>query len=86
MLANHFLPPDPSLLTFTTNRDEFPSLFGFPLETRFGPDYTVADIQYSTGWGPEGLGAALLYFMQDSCGGYYWHGMLYDSAGHFEEY
>ncbi|MEK6256539.1 MAG: hypothetical protein N2C13_04370, partial [Chloroflexota bacterium] len=85
MLANQFLPPDPSTLTFTTNRAEFPPLFGTPPESMFGPDYTVAEIQYSEGWGPEGQGAALLYYMQDSCGGYFWHGMIYASNSHFDK-
>jgi hypothetical protein len=85
MLANHFLPPDPSTLTFTTDRAEFPPLFDMPPESMFGPDYTVAEIYYSEGWGSEGQGAALLYFMQDSCGGYYWHGMVIASDRHFDQ-
>jgi hypothetical protein len=83
-LANQFFPPDPSTLTFTTNRDEFPPLFGIPPESMFGPDYTVAEIHYSEGWGPKGQGAALLYYMQDSCGGYFWHGMVYAGNSHFD--
>lgn len=85
MLANQFLPPDPSTLTFTTNRNEFPPLFDMPPESMFGPDYTVAEIYYSEGWGSEGQGAALLYFMQDSCGGYYWHGMVIAGDRHFDQ-
>ena len=76
LLANQFLPPEPSTLTFTTDRAEFPSLSPMTPESMFGPDYTVAEIFYSEGWGTEGDGAALLYFMQDSCEGYYWHGMI----------
>ena len=85
MLANHFLPPDPSTLTFTTDRAEFPPLFDMPPESMFGPDYTVAEVYYSEGWGSEGQGAALLYFMQDSCGGYYWHGMVIADDRHFDQ-
>jgi hypothetical protein len=85
MLANHFLPPDPSTLTFTSNQAEFPPLSGIPPESMFGPDYTVAEIYYSEGWGSDGQGAALLYFMQDSCGGYYWHGMVIAGDRHFDQ-
>jgi hypothetical protein len=75
-LANVHLPPDPSGLTFTTNREEFPPLAGTPPELMFGPDVDVALVIYSEGWGQAGLGAALLYIARDECGMYYWHGMV----------
>ena len=84
-LTNQLLPPDPSTLTFTTDRAQFPPLFGTPPEAMFAPDFTFAEIQFSTGWGPDGQGAALLYYMQDSCGGYFWHGMVYASDRHFDK-
>ncbi len=71
-------------LTFTTDRGEFPPLFGMPPETMFGPDVKVAEIVYSEGWGLDGLGAALLYFVEDECGGYYWHGLVFDGQ-HFDK-
>lgn len=85
LLANQILPPESSALTFTNNRDEFPSLLGMDPESMFGPDYSVSEIIYSEGWGSDGQGAALLYFMQDSCDGYYWHGMVVASDSYFEQ-
>jgi hypothetical protein len=85
LLANQFMPTEPSTLTFTTDRAEFPSLSPMAPESMFGPDYTVAEIFYSEGWGTEGQGAALLYFMQDSCGGYYWHGMVISTDRPFDQ-
>ena len=71
-------------LTFTKDRGEFPPLFGMPPEVMFGPDVKVAEIVYSEGWGLDGLGAALLYFFEDECGGYYWHGLVF-AGQHFDK-
>jgi hypothetical protein len=70
-------------LSFTTDQGEFPPLFGMPPEVMFGPEVKVAEIIYSEGWGLDGLGAALLYFVEDECGGYYWHGLVIDGQ-HFD--
>ncbi|HSF82060.1 MAG TPA: hypothetical protein VLA49_12540 [Anaerolineales bacterium] len=82
-LANNLLPPTDAALTFTTNRAQFPPLAGMPPENMFGPNVKVAQVVYSEGWGADGLGAALLYFAQDQCNGYTWHGLVY-SNGHFD--
>lgn len=74
----------PGGLTFTTDRGEFPPLFGMPPEMMFGPEVKVAEIIYSEGWGLDGLGAALLYFVEDECVGYYWHGLVF-SHMHFDK-
>jgi hypothetical protein len=42
----------------------------------FGPGVDVAMIIYSEGWGPEGLGAALLYIVQMPDETYIWNGMV----------
>lgn len=83
-LSNALLPTDTSGLTFTTDRDEFPPLYGMPPENMFGPDVNVAEIIYSEGWGQDSSGAALLYIVQDECGGYYWHGMVV-AGWHFDK-
>ena len=54
----------------------FPPLFGNPPEGRFGPDVDVTMIIYSEGWGPVGLGAALLYKVQMPDETDIWHGMI----------
>ena len=84
-LANSlYAASDPGGMTFTTDRAEFPPLAGMPPESMFGPDVSVAQIVYSEGWGQDKLGAALLYFAQDECGGYYWHGLVFSNA-HFDK-
>jgi hypothetical protein len=83
-LANNLLPPNEVVLTFTTNRAEFPPLAGMPPENMFGPNLKVAQVVYSEGWGADGQASALLYFAQDQCGGYYWHGLVYDH-GQFDQ-
>jgi hypothetical protein len=74
---------EPSQLTFTTDRDEFPPMNGMPVEGMFGPDVNIAEVIYSEGWGEHGDGAALIYLAEDDCGKYYWHGLIF-SEGHFD--
>jgi hypothetical protein len=74
----------PSQMTFTTDRDEFPPLMGIAPETMFGPDADIAEVIYSEGWGQDGLGAALLFIAEDDCGRFYWHGLVY-SDQHFDK-
>jgi hypothetical protein len=83
-LANNLLPPTAFGLTFTTDRNAFPPLAGMPPENMFGPNLKVARIVYSEGWGADGQGAALLYFAEDQCGGYYWYGLVV-SFEHFDK-
>ena len=84
LFANNLLPPTDAEMTFTTDPAQFPPLAGMPPENMFGPNVKVAQLVYSEGWGADGLGAALLYFAQDQCAGYYWHGIAY-SAQHFDK-
>lgn len=82
-LSNNLLPVGTGELTFTTDRASFPPLAGMPPENMFGPSVKVTQVVYSQGWGPDGKGASLLYFVQDQCGGYFWHGLVY-SQEHFD--
>jgi hypothetical protein len=86
--ANEFdqyhLPIDTRLMTFTSNRSQFPPLQGMPPDTMFGPEVNVDMIIYSEGWGSESQGAALLYIVQQGDGTYVWHGMLL-SFEHFDK-
>jgi hypothetical protein len=75
-ITNSLLPADPSKLQFTTDRAQFPSLEGQPLEGIFGPDLNIALIVFSQGWGQDGAGEALLYFTQGSDGSYQWSALL----------
>ncbi len=67
----------PGGMTFTTDRSQFPSLEGINPETLIDPQLTLAQIVFSTGWGQDGLGEALLFIVQDECGGYFWHGLVF---------
>jgi hypothetical protein len=79
------LPADPSLpVTFIFDRSLFPPLGGQAPETLFGPDVNPIQVMYSEGWGPEGSGAALLYFVENADGQIEWYGMIY-SDGQFDK-
>jgi hypothetical protein len=82
-LDNARLPQDTSGLTFTTDRALFPPLAGTPPELMFGPDLNPALLVYSEGWGPDGLGAGILYLVEDDSGAYYWSNLAY-SHKHFD--
>jgi hypothetical protein len=85
MLANQlYNAAGETVMTFTSDRALFPPLGGNPPESLLGPGVTFVQVIYSEGWGQDGLGAALLYFAQDECGGYYWYGIVFDD-GHFDE-
>jgi len=70
--------------TFTTDRSEFPPLFGMAPENMFGPDDNPAAILYSEGWGTNGQGAALLYFKQGADGKYDLYAIVI-ATGHFDK-
>jgi hypothetical protein len=84
-LGNALLPADPVAhpLTFTTDRTQFPSLLGIPVEGMFGPDVDIAHIIYSEGWGLDGQGAALIFIAQNE-DRFYWHGLVFSSE-HFDK-
>jgi hypothetical protein len=84
-LVQNRLPADPSSpLSFTAEQADFPPLHGTPPEMLFGPDLEVVQIIYSEGWGPDGRGAALLYFVRDVSGRLVWHALAYSTA-HFDK-
>ncbi|MEK6223049.1 MAG: hypothetical protein N2D54_12465, partial [Chloroflexota bacterium] len=74
----------PGEMTFTTDLTQFPPLFGTPPGEYINPELKIAEIVYSEGWGQEKNNAAILYFVEDECGGYYWYGLLY-ANGHFDK-
>jgi hypothetical protein len=82
-LDNARLPQDTGGLTFTTDRAMFPPLAGTPPEQMFGPDLNPVLLVYSEGWGPDGLGAGILYLVDDDSGAYYWSNLAY-SHKHFD--
>ena len=71
-------------MTFTTEREAFPPLQGIPPESLLDPAVNIVQVVYSEGWGEDMLGAALLYFAQDECDGFYWYGLVY-SYSHFDK-
>ena len=84
-LAATLLPAEPGAypLTFTTDRSQFPSLLGMPVEGMFGPDVDINQIIYSEGWGLDGQGAALIFIAQND-DRFYWHGLIFSSE-HFDK-
>ena len=56
---------------------------GAPPEQMFGPDLNPALLVYSEGWGPDGLGAGILYLVEDDSGAYHWSNLAY-SHKHFD--
>ncbi len=82
-LGNLWLPQDTSGLTFTTDRALFPPLAGQPADQLFGPDLDPVLLLYSEGWGPDGLGAGILYIVADDSGAFYWSNLAY-SHEHFD--
>jgi hypothetical protein len=79
------LPQDPAMpMTFTADREAFPPLSGMPPEVMFGPDLNVTFIVYSEGWGLDGKGAALLYFVENEVGDIQWYAIAYSNT-HFDK-
>lgn len=84
-LARYRLPADPSSpLTFTSEPGDFPPLAGQSPERLFGPDPDVVQVVYSEGWGLDGRGAALLYFVRDGSGDISWRALAF-SDGRFDK-
>jgi hypothetical protein len=80
-LDQYRLPTDTSGLTFTTDRNQFPDLYGMPPENMFGPDLNVVLVIYSQGWGQDGEDETMLLIAENANGEYYWHGMIYAGQG-----
>ena len=82
-LTEQYLP-SPEEVVIITDREEYPDLFGTPVEDIFGPDVEVAATLYSKGWGEDGQGEAILYIArchEETYDGYFWYGMLYAGNG-----
>lgn len=45
------------------------------------PSVDMAAALFSTGWGQDGQGEAILFIARATTGNYYWHGILYDFDG-----
>ena len=75
------LLPEARKVSIIRNRAQFPDLGALEPEKVFGPEVKVVDLVYSTGWGSDGLGEALLALAEDADGSLYWHGILYSLAG-----
>ena len=80
----HLIQPNACHPTFTADRNAFPPLAGTPVEFMFGPEQPVDLVLYSEGWGLEGQGSALLYFMENGDGNLVWFAMVYSEA-HFDQ-
>ena len=80
-LGDSRLPPDSSGLRFTTDQALFPALRVTPPEQLLGEGVNVALVVYSEGWGPEGQGAALLYFIETPNRTFSWYGLVYAEGG-----
>jgi hypothetical protein len=74
-LDRYRLPADTRSLTFTTDRNLFPTLH-VPPERMMNPELTVALVIYSEGWGSEGDGGALLFIIEEADDTYSWIAML----------
>jgi hypothetical protein len=82
-LANSlYAAGEPGGMTFTSDPAAFPALGSTAPESLVDPAADIAQVVYSEGWGLDKLGAAILYFAQDECGGYYWYGLVF-SPDHF---
>jgi hypothetical protein len=83
-LANSlYNPAQPGGMTFTADPGEFPPFVEGSPEDLMHPGVNLVHVIYSQGWGMDGQGAALLYFVQDECDGFYWYGLTF-SESNFE--
>ena len=83
-IENSLLPPNTGNLTFTTDRELFPPLFGMQPEQMFDPAANLVEFVYSEGWGPDGKGDVILAFAEDQNGEPYFYGMVV-SMSHFDK-
>lgn len=83
-IVGNLMPVNTGGLTFTTDRTQFPPLFGMQPEQMFDPAANIVEVVYSEGWGQDGNGAAMLVFSQDQNGNTYFYGMVY-SGTHFDK-
>ena len=82
LTTNYF--PKPEKVFSTSDPALFPALGAVKFEDMWGPDVDVVAALYSTGWGADGLGEAMLAIARCSQNGmdsYYWSGMMYAGGG-----
>ncbi len=80
LVANQ-MPPD-SAPTFTAPPAPLPDMLeGMTPQNLVGPDVEVVDAVFSTGWGVDGSGEALLILTFDAEDGYRWYGTLIAQGG-----
>lgn len=68
--------PDPASVVIPADQPDLDALLGMPANDMFGQDVNVAAALYSTGWGTDGQGQAILYITQNPDGSYKWYGMV----------
>jgi len=73
--------PDPASVAIPADQPDLDSLLGMPATDMFGPDVNVAAALFSTGWGSDGQGEAILYITQNPDGSYKWYGILLATQG-----
>jgi hypothetical protein len=71
----------PGKVSYTQDESQFPGLDGMLLYSLWPPEVDIAAQVYSTNWGGNEAGAAILTFARCSDGRYYWYGILYASDG-----
>jgi hypothetical protein len=75
-ITQSLLPQEQQELRFTLDRKLFPDLEGQPIEGIFGPGLNPSLIVFSQGWGQDGDGEALLYFIEEPDGSFAWKALL----------
>jgi len=76
--------PLPENVVSTTDPALFPSFGAVKFEDMWDPDVDVVAALYSTGWGADGVGEAMLAIARCSQNGidsYFWYGMMYAGMG-----
>lgn len=73
--------PEGALLVFEKDQAQFPELEGMPLTGFTPPEVETSGFVYSTGWGEDGQGEAILIMATGEDGQPYWYGMVYAMQG-----
>jgi hypothetical protein len=80
LLEEELLPRD-AFVNYTLGANLSSLLDGQDPLAIWGPDVNAQQAIYSTGWGSDGNGEAVLIIAQRPDGSYYWHGILYAPGG-----
>jgi len=82
-LTEQYLPA-PEEVVISTDKADYPDLYGVAVENMWGPEVDVAATIFSKGWGSDGKGEAILVIArchEDTYDAYFWYGMLYAGSG-----